>query len=125
MLLDMQEEQNYNQRMALQMPVRRNPPKGFIGQQMSGHHKAEDLLFKIQETSIKLKAAKDKLDTLLMEVPSSMHNTDVAICQGQLAVLAERTKLLRLNSEYVDILFKLVEPAIKENVFSNDTTAQA
>lgn len=86
----------------------------FVGRQLSTHYAAADKLYAIQEAAAKLSIAKRNLEAVTAEVAPAMQPYDQGVSRANMAVLDAKAKLYKLNSDYVDTLFSLVEAAIRD-----------
>lgn len=87
----------------------------FVGMQLSKHYAATDKLIAVQAAIANLNAAKRNMEAVKADVAPAMQPYDQGVNRANMAVLDAKTKLYKLNSEYVDILFSLVEAAVKDD----------
>ncbi len=95
----------------------------FVGKQLSAHYAASDKLYAIQAATITLNAAKRKLEEVKADVAPAMQPFDQAVNRATMEVLDARAKLYKLNSDYVDTLFSLVEAAVMDDCSPSKTEA--
>lgn len=99
-----------------QRPTRPAPEKQtFVGRQLSKHYAATDKLIAVQAAIANLNTAKRNMEAVKADVAPAMHPYDQGVNRANMAVLDARSKLYKLNSEYVDTLFSLVEAAVMED----------
>lgn len=110
----------------VQRPTRPAPEKQtFVGKQLSKHYAATDKLIAVQAAIANLNTAKRNMEAVKADVAPAMQPYDQAVNRANMAVLDARAKLYKLNSEYVDTLFSLVEGVIRDSDDCSPLKAEA
>lgn len=97
----------------------------FVGRQLSAHYAATDKLYAIQEAVSKLNIAKRNMEAVKADVAPAMQPYDQGVNRANMVVLDAKAKLYKLNSDYVDNLFSLLEAALRDNEDCSPSKAEA
>lgn len=95
----------------------------FVSKQSRIHYTAMDLLNSVANAIKQHLEAMRKLEEVKADVAPAMQPFDPAVNRATMEVLDARAKLYKLNSDYVDTLFSLVEAAGMDDCSPSKTAA--